>query len=72
MVCESHPSSAGCCFTILTATMLYNSDCEHIFFRLEWYYAFSSWPEEIRKDLKTAIKARNRGDAMRSEAAFIR
>ncbi|KAJ9111710.1 hypothetical protein QFC19_001070 [Naganishia cerealis] len=39
---------------------------------LEWYYAFSSWPEEVRKDLKTAIKARNRGDAIRSEAAFIR
>jgi len=37
---------------------------------LEWYYAFDTWPAEIRTELKKAIKAKNRGDAVRSEAAF--
>ncbi len=37
---------------------------------LEWYYAFDTWPEEVRTELKKAVKAKNQGDAVRSEAAF--
>jgi hypothetical protein len=39
-------------------------------YSLEWYYAFDTWPAEIRTELKKAIKAKNRGDSVRSEAAF--
>ena len=37
---------------------------------LEWYYAFDTWPDAVRTELKKAVKAKNRGDAVRSEAAF--
>jgi hypothetical protein len=41
-------------------------------YRLEWYFAFSTWPPEVRDDLKRAIKARNRGDIGGSEKLFQR
>lgn len=37
---------------------------------LEWYFSFDQWPQEVRDDLRKAIKARNRGDVMRAEASF--
>lgn len=37
---------------------------------LEWYLSFDSWPPELRDELRKAIKARNRGDFIRSEVAF--
>ncbi|GAC72571.1 hypothetical protein PANT_7c00162 [Moesziomyces antarcticus T-34] len=36
----------------------------------EYYTSFSAWPVSIRDDLRAALKARNRGDARRSENFF--
>ncbi|PWN47495.1 hypothetical protein IE53DRAFT_390370 [Violaceomyces palustris] len=36
----------------------------------EFYSSFETWPKELREDLRAAIKARNMGDARRSEAFF--
>ncbi|PWZ03208.1 hypothetical protein BCV70DRAFT_197439 [Testicularia cyperi] len=36
----------------------------------EYYTSFSTWPPELRDDLRAAIKSRNRGDARRAESFF--
>lgn len=37
-----------------------------------YFNAFSSWPAEVRDDLRTALKAHKRGDVRRAEAAYRR
>lgn len=37
-----------------------------------YYNTFSTWPDEIRGDLRTALKAQRRGDKKRAEAAYRR
>lgn len=37
-----------------------------------YFNAFSSWPEEVRNDLRTALKSQKRGDVRRAEAAYRR
>jgi hypothetical protein len=46
------------------------SETPQLSLSLEWYYAFDTWPDAVRTELKKAVKAKNRGDAVRSEAAF--
>ncbi|EPQ29755.1 uncharacterized protein PFL1_02974 [Pseudozyma flocculosa PF-1] len=36
----------------------------------EYYTSFSTWPKELRDDLRAALKSRNRGDARRAESFF--
>ena len=37
-----------------------------------YYNTFSVWPEEVRGDLRTALKAHKRGDNRRAEAAYTK
>ena len=37
---------------------------------VDYFSSFKTWPKELRSDLRTAIKARNSGDARRSEKYF--
>lgn len=40
--------------------------------RLEYYYSLNTWPQELRTDLRAALKAKNRGEFARSEKYFQR
>ena len=39
---------------------------------VDFFGSFKTWPKELRDDLRTAIKARNRGESRRAEAHFRR
>lgn len=39
---------------------------------VDFFGSLKTWPKEVRDDLRTAIKARNRGESRRAEAHFRR